>query len=144
MRTLRTALIIAASFIVAFNVRAIADYIYTDSNGPHTVFSWTCQTIKLCTGFSLEDNTGTNAAAVKANSTPAAQTDPALIRRNPDLGTIGDSGTSGQWCLAVGIERDAALYRHAQRQRGHLEYYRQHDRRVWHRHHQHVGELDAG
>ena len=37
MRPLRTALIIAASFIVAFNVRAIADYIYTDSNGPHTV-----------------------------------------------------------------------------------------------------------
>ena len=34
-------------------------------------------------------------AAVKAASTAAAQTDPALVARNPDLGTIGDSAYTG-------------------------------------------------
>jgi hypothetical protein len=42
---------------------------------------------------------GTNAAnkaAVKAASTAAAQTDPAVVERNPDIGTIGDTAwTSG-------------------------------------------------
>lgn len=34
-------------------------------------------------------------AAVKAASTAAAQTDPALVERNPDLGTIADSAYAG-------------------------------------------------
>lgn len=34
-------------------------------------------------------------AAVKAASTAAAQTDPALVERNPDLGTVADSAYTG-------------------------------------------------
>ena len=46
-------------------------------------------------------------AAVKAASTAAAQTDPALVVRNPDLGTIGDAAwTSGNGTV-VGLLKAA-------------------------------------
>jgi hypothetical protein len=62
---LRPVLILAGSLllgiptVVALAIVALADYVYTDVNGPHPVFSFVCQSTKLCTGFALIDSTGT-------------------------------------------------------------------------------------
>lgn len=51
---------------------ALADYLYADANGTHTVFSFMCQATKLCTGFVLIDSTGTE----KATAANPLRTDP--------------------------------------------------------------------
>lgn len=46
-------------------------------------------------GWPVKITDGTNTAAVKAASTAAAQTDTALVERNPDIGTISDATGCG-------------------------------------------------
>lgn len=55
---LRRILVVAVSLFLGLPaIGALADYVYTDANGQHTVFSFVCQSTKLCTGFVLMDST---------------------------------------------------------------------------------------
>jgi hypothetical protein len=84
-------LILAVGLLLSLpGVAALADYVYTDSNGPHTVFSFLCQTTKLCTGFVIMDSTGTYPAAVKPALTAPVANDPALVvGLSPNTGEVG-------------------------------------------------------
>jgi hypothetical protein len=52
-------------------------------------------------GGLVEVEQGGNTAAVKAASTAAAQTDPAFVVRNPDVGTTSDSAYTGSGTASV-------------------------------------------
>jgi hypothetical protein len=77
---LRNVFILAFALVVGLpGVAALADYVYTDTGGNHTVFSFVCQTTKLCTGFVIMDSTGTE----KATSGNPVRTDPTGTTTQP-------------------------------------------------------------
>lgn len=53
----------------------------------------------------IQIKAGGNVAAVKAASTAAAQTDPAFVVRNPDIGTIGDAAWSSGNGTSIAIQK---------------------------------------
>jgi hypothetical protein len=91
---MRHSVILAASLVLGVpTVGALADYVYTDANGQHTVFSFVCQTTKLCTGFALIDSTGTE----KATLANPIRTDPVGTTTQPVTcvsGCIGGGGAN--------------------------------------------------
>jgi hypothetical protein len=88
---MRHSVILAASLFLGLPaVGAFADYVYTDINGQHPVFSFVCQTTKLCTGFVLMDSTGTE----KATLANPVRTDPVGTTPQP-------VAQSGSWTASV-------------------------------------------
>jgi hypothetical protein len=85
---MRHVLILASSLFVGVPaVVALADYDYLDALGiHHTVFSFACQTTKLCTSFALVDSTGTE----KATAANPVRTDPVGTTSQPVTIIQGD------------------------------------------------------
>lgn len=95
MRKILTALLCSIVFVAGINYTAIADYLATAGSGL-TFGSVDLAGIKFPAFLVCDFTTAKQCAAVKAASTAAAQTDPAVVDRNPDVGTIGDvAWTSG-------------------------------------------------
>ena len=93
MRIRHIAILAGSLFLGIPAVGALADYVYTDTNGTHTVFSFVCQTTKLCTGFVLMDSTGTE----KATSGNPVRIDPVGTTTQPVTcvsGCIGGGGAN--------------------------------------------------
>ncbi len=71
---------------------ALSDYTATQG----TVAAFVCQTTKICPGVVIYDITGANGAAVKAASTAAAATDPAMVVAVSPNNTVAVT-ESGAW-----------------------------------------------
>jgi hypothetical protein len=69
--------ILRALYVAPFLIGGYALADYTATQG--TVAAFVCQTTKICPGVAIYDITGTNGAGVKAASTAAVATDPAVV-----------------------------------------------------------------
>lgn len=97
---LQHVLLLAGSLLLGLPVVvALADYDYLDALGVHhTVFSFTCQTIKLCTSFVLVDSTGTEKATAANPITVSVNS-----WASGSLGAMANYGSSPGTVLVPGV-----------------------------------------